>query len=975
MSKQDRQDTQTNDTAHTGAWPDLPTIEEIMADLRAESEAAAQSEPAQPSGLSGATPGTPEPSEQSQKPAITETPVSVSGRPFARKKKEKRRSDADGMILRDETGWPLREPPPEETTERSGKKLLQSLSGFLRSKLKAPEQAAPPESVTAMKQPAKEEKKEEIPENTEKKTATEPEVSKVPKQVPKAEETPAKEQPQAQPEKTEAPTDKPTEPPKPIKPPEQQNQQEVPAAETPASREQQPEKIQEKTEKIKRPARPDKRLAEPRRTPSDPDNPVRLKKTGKHPPEEQTAEPPRKRPKKTVQRPAEPVTETEKPEEKAEEEPENMSFLERIQYHTRMRRREQTRLRRENARLGHSGEANFQALTKTDIRLTCIRLAAAGALTGLGVLFRKSTAGFCCYLAAYLIVMLPVAIRVVQHFTHKTYFNEYLLILIASVGAFLLNYRAEASIILILHDIGKLANDMVIGSTHKSLMQQVRFVPEKASIVNMQGEERMVAPADIRPGEFILVRSGERIPIDGYVLRGTGTVDDTLLTGAGEPMPVVKGAHVLAGGLYDGTLLLLRAAVTFQDCAVSRILRTQEASVTHRARLETGIVEGSERFIPVLIVLAVLLAVLPPLFHSSTSIPNWIYRALTVLVVCCPAALTVAVPLSFTSGAGHLAQKGIHAKGSETIEKMAELRMAVFDKTSILTVGALQVKEVQPTQEFNQESCLALAAAAEQLSQHPVAQAIRAASQSAPRNVTEFEEYPGRGVRARIGNRNLLAGNRRLMVSRGVKGVPDLRGTVVYVSYEGDYAGAVILEDQIRPEASDAIEKLKSQGVLRTVILTGDTEAPAQQVADTIGIDTVHHSLVPEEKASKMEFLLRTIPTDGTSGYIGDGTNDADILKQADVGIIMGLGGSQEAADAANMLIMSNDLLRLADAMRICRKTHRVAMQNLTLVLLMKVLLTILALMGVVAMWQAVAADVLVTVITVLNAARILGAK
>ncbi len=656
---------------------------------------------------------------------------------------------------------------------------------------------------------------------------------------------------------------------------------------------------------------------------------------------------------------------------------EGMSFKEKLEYHARMRRREQTHLRRENARRGNTNGDAYQPMSMMDIRFTVVRLAVAMlfVLIAFGLKHVLTPVAVIFYVIAYLLTVLPVAANVARNFTHGKYFDEYLLILVASFGAFLLGLRGEASLVLILHGVGRIISDLVLSNTHKSFSQQTDFVPDKASVVNMQGEERHVAPSEVKPGDFILVRSGERIPIDGIVLRGDGSVDDAVLTGDNETVPIVKGAKVLAGSSYTGSLLLLRAAARFEDCAVSQILRVQEEGTTRKAALEKNVVQGASRIIPVIVVLAVLLSVLPPLFNSGTSIRNWIYRALTVLVVCCPTALAISVPLSFTGGVGRLSQKGIHVKGSEAIEKMAELRMAVFDKTGTLTEGNLRVKEIQATSDFNQESCLALAAAAEQLSQHPVARAVVAAYQGVPQKIGEFEEFPGRGVRARIGNRNLLVGNRRLMISRGVKGVPDIRGTVVYVAYEGDYAGAIVLEDTIRPEAEQAIKDLKSQGVLRTVILTGDTELPTQQTADAVGIDTVHYGLMPEEKASKMEFLMRTIPTDGTAAYIGDGVNDIEELKMADVGVAMGVAGTQESADAANVLIMDHNLLRLSDTLRVCKRTHGIVMQNMLLVLAIKVILALLAVFGVVGMWQAISADVLLTVLTVFNSARILGTK
>ena len=457
--------------------------------------------------------------------------------------------------------------------------------------------------------------------------------------------------------------------------------------------------------------------------------------------------------------------------------------------------------------------------------------------------------------------MLPVAAKVAYHFTHGKYFDEYLLILIASLGAFLLRHYPEASLVLILHSAGQIAGDLVLSSTHKSMTRQTITVPDKASLVNMKGEEHQVSPKEIRIGNFVLVRSGERIPIDGVVLRGEGTVDDAVLTGDSEPLQVEKDIHVLAGGIYTGSLMLLRATARFEDCAINQILHMQEEGRERKASLEKSVTNGAARFIPIMVVLAVLLSVIPPLFNSGTSITEWVYRALSILVVCCPTALLISVPLCFLCGNGRLSQKGIHVKGSEAIEKLAELRMAVFDKTGTLTEGNLRVKD------------------------------------------------------------------------------------------------------------------LKSQGVLRTVILTGDTESPAQQTADAIGIDTVHYGLQPEEKASKMEFLMRTIPTDGTSAYVGDGVNDIEELGMADVGVAMGAAGSQQTAAAANVLILTSNLNRLTDAMRISRRTHGIAMQNMTFVLLIKLLLVLLTVLGVTYMWQAVAIDVLLTVLTVLNSARILGIK
>lgn len=653
-----------------------------------------------------------------------------------------------------------------------------------------------------------------------------------------------------------------------------------------------------------------------------------------------------------------------------------LPFWERTRQRARIRRREQTRQRRENARRREDDfiEVPYQAMTKSDIQILVIRLAAAVASLLIGVALSKTKAAFAFYLIAYLITAFPVAVTVARNLTHRKYFNEYLLILLASLGAFLLGRRPEATIVLIMHSVGKVISDLVIHSTRKSLTKETDFAPEQASVVNMKGEEKRVNSSEINMGDFIMVRSGERIPIDGEVLRGEGTVDTAVLTGESDVVAVVKGVQVLAGSLYNGTLLLIRATARFEDCAISQIIHIQQQANVCRSSLEDGVMQSATRYMPFIVAIAVVIALVPPLFNFST--PSvWIYRALTALVICCPTTLLLSIPLTFLGGRGRLYQRGIQVKGSEAIEKLAELRMAVFDKTGILTDGQLRVKEVHPTADFNAASCLALAATAEQGSKHLVARAIVAASQGIPKAVSEFEEFPGRGVRARVGKRTLLVGNRKLMVSRGVKKVPEISGTVVYVAYEGEYAGAIVLEDTVRPEAASAIAGLKTQGVLRTVILTGDTERPTQQVADEIGIDTVHSGLMPDEKASKMEFLLRTIPTDGTAAYIGDGVNDLAELRLADVGVAMGAAGSLEAADAASVLIMSDNLTRFTEAVRISRVTHGIAMQNMVLLFGVKAILVVLALLGAATMWQAVAADVLMTVMTVLNAARTLNAK
>lgn len=674
--------------------------------------------------------------------------------------------------------------------------------------------------------------------------------------------------------------------------------------------------------------------------------------------------------------------EEKKPEPSVIEAPEDaddttgMNFVQKAQYRAKMRRREQTRLRRENARRIQEGaEVTYQPMTRLDMQSIGARLAAAAIVLVAGIAMGDSSAALPLCLLAFLITALPIAARVLTNLTHGSFFDEYLLVLIASIGAFALGSRAEATVVLILFEIGKIAGDIVLASTYQALPPQHDFMPEKATVVNMKGEQRQVPLADIRLGELVLVHSGERVPIDGVVLRGDGTVDDSVLTGENVPMAVDKNTRVLAGSRYNGSLMLIRVISRYEDCAVRQIRRVQNAAAEHKAALENSAQRNAKRLVPVVIVIAVLAAALPPLFMPGSDMTGWVYRGLTLLIACCPTALALAVPLAFVCGGGRLESEGVHMKGSEAMERTADLRLVVFNKTGTVTTGNLQIKKIYPTQEFSEKNCLALAAAAEQLSQHPVARAIVSACREKLPKIEEFEEFQGRGVRARIGDHVLLVGNRKLMVSRGVKGLPDIDGTVVYIACEGEHIGVIELEDTVRPSAADAIKKIKDQGVERTVLITGDAETPTQRIANAAGIDTVHCSLMPEEKQAKLDFMMRTIPTDGTTAYVGDGVSDIEQLKMADVGVAMGTRGSRYSADAANVLITTNDLSGLGEAVQVCKSTHGVAMQNLTLLAAIKLVLAVLALIGLAQMWMAVIVDAVLTVLTVFNTSRLLGSK
>ena len=444
----------------------------------------------------------------------------------------------------------------------------------------------------------------------------------------------------------------------------------------------------------------------------------------------------------------------------------------------------------------------------------------------------------CRSAAGVLITALPIAARVLTNLTHGSFFDEYLLVLIASIGAFALGSRAEATVVLILFEIGKIAGDIVLASTYQALPQQHDFMPEKATVVNMKGEQRQVPLADIRLGELVLVHSGERVPIDGVVLRGDGTVDDSVLTGENVPMAVDKNTRVLAGSRYNGSLMLIRVISRYEDCAVRQIRRVQNAAAEHKAALENSAQRNAKRLVPVVIVIAVLAAALPPLFMPGSDMTGWVYRGLTLLIACCPTALALAVPLAFVCGGGRLESEGVHMKGSEAMERTADLRLVVFNKTGTVTTGNLQVKRFIPRRSSPKElsgTCRSSRAAfaASGCTRNRKCMPGKAAEDRGIRGI------PGPRRARRIGDHVLLVGNRKLNGRpAGVKGLPDIDGTVVYIACEGEHIGVIELEDTVRPSAADAIKKIKDQGVERTVLITGDAETPTQRIANAAGIDT-----------------------------------------------------------------------------------------------------------------------------------------
>lgn len=616
------------------------------------------------------------------------------------------------------------------------------------------------------------------------------------------------------------------------------------------------------------------------------------------------------------------------------------------------------------------------AMEQDEIRASVIRFSVGVALLIIAVIIPAALypARITAFVAAYLVVGLPVLRTALRNIAKGRVFDENFLMALATVGAFALQKYPEAVSVMLFYNIGEMLSDIAVGHSRRSIAALIDLKPETATVVDAEGNARTVSPAEAKIGDIILVRPGERIPLDGSVLEGEGFVDNAALTGESVPVSVAPGQGILSGGVCGSGLLKIRVTALFADSTVSRILEMTQQAADKKAPTERFLTRFAAKYTPCVVIGALLVAILPPLLGFG-SFGEWAYRALTVLVVSCPCALVLSVPLGFFGGIGRASKLGVLVKGGEALETLSKLETVVFDKTGTLTTGRLLVQEILPVPGVSEEACLALAAAAEQYSRHPAATAIVEAYPDRPRPVSNFYELPGRGIRAELDSKVLLVGNRRLMEGENVAEVPQTEGTVLFVAHGGSYVGAIRIADTVRDDAARAIARLHAQGVRRTVMLTGDTPDAAQRVADEVGIDAAYASLLPGDKVRCLEEVLNTRTANHTVAYVGDGINDAPVLKTADVGIAMGAAGTDAAVEAADVVIMTDNLGRVADAVHVAKHTERIIMQNIAFALGIKALVLVLTFFGLSEMWEAVFADVGVTVLTVFNAARILKEK
>ena len=580
------------------------------------------------------------------------------------------------------------------------------------------------------------------------------------------------------------------------------------------------------------------------------------------------------------------------------------------------------------------------------------------------------------YLIPYGIIGWDVLWRAIRNIKNGQVFDENFLMSVATVGAFGCGEYPEAVAVMLFYQVGELFQSVAVDRSRKSISALMDIRPDYANI-EQNGELVQVDPEEVSVGDVIVVKAGERVPLDGTVLEGTSSLDTAALTGESLPRDVQAGDEVVSGCVNLTGVLHVKVNKPFGESTVAKILDLVENSSSKKAKAENFITKFARYYTPAVVFAALALAALPPLLGMGPWL-MWVQRALNFLVVSCPCALVISIPLSFFGGIGGASKQGILVKGGNYLEALAQAGIVVFDKTGTLTKGSFEVTAVHP-QQVSEQELLELAALAERFSDHPISRSIQAACQPAPdpNRVTDAKEIAGHGVQAVVDGKTVLAGNQKLLDQFRISFEDTCRhvGTIIHVAVDGVYMGHIVISDQVKEGAKETLRDLKAAGVRKTVMLTGDSQAVGQAVAGQLGLDEVHAELLPGDKVDQVERLLQSKGPKEQLVFVGDGINDAPVLSRADIGVAMGAMGSDAAIEAADIVLMDDDLNKLPVAVRIARKTLRIVRENIVFALAVKFLVLILSAVGVANMWWAVFADVGVSVIAILNSMRMLNAK
>lgn len=580
------------------------------------------------------------------------------------------------------------------------------------------------------------------------------------------------------------------------------------------------------------------------------------------------------------------------------------------------------------------------------------------------------------FFASYIIVGGDIVLRALRNITKGKVFDENFLMSIATIGAMIINEYAEGIAVMLLYQIGELFQSYAVGKSRKSIGDLMDIRPDFANVMK-DGELIKVDPDEVVVGDIIVIKPGERIPLDAIVTEGESMVDTSALTGESVPRGVGPGQEILSGCINVNGVITAEVTKEYEESTVSKILDLVENASSKKSRSEQFITRFARYYTPIVVILAVLLAVLPPLLLDGATFSVWSYRALSFLVVSCPCALVISIPLTFFSGIGGASKRGILVKGSNYFEALASVETVVFDKTGTLTKGAFEVQEIKPNG-ISKDELIELAAYAESFSNHPISGSIQKAygKEIDQSKVIDAIEIAGHGIEAVVRGKRITAGNTKLMKLRGIAYYEGrLIGTAVHLGIDGVYAGYILIADEIKEDSAQAIKQLKTSGISQTVMLTGDNKSVGERIAGKLGIDQVYTELLPGDKVDKLEELLSQTSNKKTLAFVGDGINDAPVLARADVGIAMGGLGSDAAIEAADVVIMTDEPSKIPVAITIAKKIIRIANQNIGFAIGVKVVILILSALGITNLWAAIFGDVGVTFIAILNSFRAMNFK
>ncbi len=614
-------------------------------------------------------------------------------------------------------------------------------------------------------------------------------------------------------------------------------------------------------------------------------------------------------------------------------------------------------------------------MTKKQKHLLTRIIVAAVLFAAGGLLHLEGWAELGVYLVCYAVIGWDIVWKAITNILHGQVFDENFLMTIATIGALILGEHSEGVAVMLFYQVGEWFQSYAVSKSRRSITSLMDIRPDYANI-EKDGKLIQVDPEDVKIGDTIIVKPGERVPLDGKIIKGSSTLDTSALTGESMPREVEAGMEVISGCINQTGILTIQTTKEFGESTVAKILDLVENASDKKGRMENFITRFARYYTPVVVFAALALAVLPPLV-TGQAFSIWIYRALTFLVISCPCALVISIPLSFFGGIGGASKIGVLVKGSNYLEALAYTETVVFDKTGTLTKGSFAVTEIQANG-MTDEELLELAAYAEDYSNHPISLSIQKAYGKKIDNsrITDVQEIAGHGVQAVIDGMTVLAGNAKLMEREHIPyTASNAIGTVVYVAFDGRYAGCIVIADEIKADAPAAIKTLKAAGIRQTVMLTGDADAVGQDVARRLGLDRAYTELLPADKVDRVEELLAQKSDKGMLAFVGDGINDAPVLARADVGIAMGALGSDAAIEAADVVLMTDEPSKIAAIMQIARKTIRISNENIVFALGVKFLVLILGAVGRANMWAAVFADVGVSVIAILNAIRAMRVK